>query len=340
VRITRKKDLLVVDKKKINSWRSLFTMAELDEQTVQVLSSTDKFFVQQQIRWGEAITQGCFEQKNRYHVFNKDTNEMIFVIKEESADLNRCCCAPVHSLFAEFYLADGNGESGGSPVMTLEREGCDCGSPCPKPCLCCFACNESCSDGAQLYAGDLSSGPAAGETNGQRSKNALLGQTIQPLNGGKFKPVLQIMERDAYKGDEPVTFAATRGPCVFGGCSELCCSSEFGVSRANPGMSVDDIHKLDFDYMSITKVKPGGFTQAMREAFTDSDLYEIEFKTPDVTPQQKANVLGSMVLLDYMFFERDNDMIGYDDGIKINCFNCFCYGCICSCTLHFKNNDS
>ena len=53
----------------------------LDQKTIDLLNSTDSFFVQQQIRWGEALTGGCIEQENRYHIYNKDTNEKIIVSK-------------------------------------------------------------------------------------------------------------------------------------------------------------------------------------------------------------------------------------------------------------------
>ena len=53
----------------------------LDQKTIDILNSTDSFFIQQQIRWGEALTGGMFEQKNRYHIYNKDTNEKLFVSK-------------------------------------------------------------------------------------------------------------------------------------------------------------------------------------------------------------------------------------------------------------------
>lgn len=170
----------------------------------------------------------------------------------------------------------------------------DCGSPCPKPCLCCFACKPECADGAVLYAGDLGQNP--GELKGQRDQSNMLGATIQPITGGKFKPVVQVMERgdDTSGKPTPQMFAAARGPCFFGGCAEFCCDAEFGISKAKDGMGIDEIHQLAFDYASIKKTRPKNFTQAMREAFTDSDLYDVVFKE-QVSAQQKANVLAAMV---------------------------------------------
>lgn len=318
---------------------------KLDATTVSILQNVDKFYIQQQIRWGEVITQGCFEQPNIYIVMDGVTNQKLMVVKEESDFLSRCCCAPTHSLFAKFYLLDQTGtQEVGEPVITMEREGCDCcfTGPCPKPCLCWFACREDCADKTSLYAGNMPAEAMPGETKGQRERTNLLGECVQPLGGGRFKPVMQVMDRDS---DSPSAdtymFAATRGPCLFGGCSEFCVDSRFGISVATPGATVDELHELPFgDFANITKIRPKSFTQAMREAFTDVDVWEVHFHSQDITPQQKANILSTMIHLDYMFFERDNDMCYYDgDAWHIVFFNCFVYGCVCPCQLVLRNNS-
>jgi len=309
---------------------------EIDARTEELLGNSNSFYVQQQIQWLDAVSQGCISQKNKYHVFDKDTNVLIMIIKEESGDCNRCCCNPCHSLFAKFYLVDEAGKATGTPVLTLERDGCDCGQPSPKPCLCCFACTENCSDRGIIYAGDFGEAAVPGMS-AVRDKSTMIGETRQPLKGGGFHPVLQIMERDE-SDPEPsnIQFAAARGPRCFGGMSELCCNVEFGASKAKPDMGVDEIHKLEFDYASITKVKPASFTQALREAFTDVDIYVVAFEEEDVTPQQKANFLGTMIMMEYMFFERSNDICRYDGRyFHLTFFNCFCYGCVCPCKLVF-----
>jgi hypothetical protein len=312
--------------------------ALIDEATASVLAGIDEFYIQQRIRWGEAITQGCIEQKNIYDVFDKTSNTKVMEIQEESNDLSRCCCAPNHSFFAQFFLVDEVGNRVGTPVMTMEREGCDCcGGPCPKPFIGCWACKPQCADKATLYSGDLASGGAiAGEFKGNRERTQLIGETVQPLGGGGFKPILQIMDRDDTSTENTKMFAATRGPTFFGGCSELCCDTKFGISQAKDGMEVPEIKQLSLgDYATITKRKPKSFTGALREAFTDSDLYEVDFKVSEVSPQQKANVLASMVQIDYMFFSRDNDMCAYrDDTVVITLCNCFCYGCVCPCNIY------
>lgn len=206
--------------------------------------------------------------------------------------------------------------------------------------LCCFACTPDCSEKASFYAGDIV-GSKPGETKGQREMTYLLGESVQPIRGGGFKPVVQVMDRDGATNTVS-TFAAARGPCIFGGCSEFCCDSEFGISVANNDSTMEQIHQLPFgDFASIKKIKPSSFTGALREAFTDSDVWEVAFKTKNITPQQKANILGTMIHMDYMFFERDNDMV-YCEGkaLHIVFFNCFVYGCLCPCELVLQSNNN
>lgn len=307
----------------------------LDQKTIDLLNSTDSFFVQQQIRWGEAVTLGCIEQQNRYHIYDKNTNTKIIVVKEDSADCTRCCCSPNHSLFAEFYHVEGD-EPVDQPFMTMERDGCGLGDDCAKPCIGCFACNKSCTQEAKLYAGPVSGTPGAIR---EERKN-LLGGSVQPITGGGFKPVMQVMDR-AQEDSESKTFAAVRGPTCFGGCSEICCDTKFAMSAAKDGVTVREIHQLQFgDFATIKKLKPSGFGQAMREVFTDSDLFEVTFLTKAITAQQKANVLSTMIHLDYMFFELDSDMCGYESNyFYITLTNIFCYGCVCPCKLMMQHTN-
>ena len=53
----------------------------LDAQTLETLGGLNSFYIQQRVRWGEALTQGCWEQKNYYDVFDKTTNRRIMVRK-------------------------------------------------------------------------------------------------------------------------------------------------------------------------------------------------------------------------------------------------------------------
>lgn len=331
----------------------------LNQETVDILDRMDSFFIQQRIRMLEAATCGCFEQPNVYDVFDHETNQRVMIIKEESDGCSRCCCSPDHSVFVKFYHVESNApelqpgqtvdwsyEPKNEPFMTFEREGCDCcfKKICPKPCLCCFACGEGCQQVGTLHAGDLTGRP--GELKGKRERVTLLGESIQPRGGGGFKPIMQMMERadpsDGVNGKTEM-FAATRGPCLTGGCSKLCCNSEFGQSVTSPEDfgNVKKLHTMNFgDFATITKLKPKTLAQGAREMFTDADLFDVRFKNTSVTPQQKANMLAQMVHLDYMFFERDGDMCYTDAGgnFHIVFFNCFIYGCVCPCQIVLSNN--
>ena len=93
-----------------------------------------------------------------------------------------------------------------------------------------------------------------------------------------------------------------QGPCFFGGCSELCCPSKFSVSKIPPGITVDQVTKVKpvGDHAILIKEKPKSFGAAMREMLTDSDVYSLQFKDPNLTLEQKAGTLGTLFLLDYM----------------------------------------
>ena len=46
-----------------------------------------------------------------------------------------------------------------------------------------------------------------------------------------------------------------------------------------------------------------------REAFTDADTFTLTFaEGADLTPQQKATTMSSVVILDYMLFEQVSDL--------------------------------
>lgn len=227
------------------------------------------------------------------------------MVYDESQVLNRCCCAPEHSLYAKFYLKDESVEDpreNTTPVMTLEREGCDCcfTGPCPKPFLCCFACQPSCSDKASFYAGNIDfEASKPGAMHGMRETNSLIGESLQPLSGGGFKPVMQIMDRGDINSTKTTMFAATRGPCFFGGCSECCCDTNFGISVAAPESDLKTIHQLRFgDFATINKIKPKTLWQAARELFTDSDV---------INRQESASSLAFSISI-----------------LKISNIDCFC----------------
>ena len=130
-------------------------------------------------------------------------------------------------------------------------------------------------------------------------------------------------------------WASVVGPTLFGGCSENCCNVPFGVKRVNKDGSVSvDVGNI----ATITKLKPKSLTGAIREMLTDSDMFQFEIHDPSVTPQQRASLLGVLLLADYMFFERNLDQCGYNDGFFINLCNCYFCGALFPCQLKLPKN--
>ena len=131
------------------------------------------------------------------------------------------------------------------------------------------------------------------------------------------------------------------GPCIFGGCTELCMESEWKVSKLEA--EAFDTKLMVGDFAIITKKKPRDCETLMVEALTDSDSYSIEFNPGvQLAPQQKALMLASLMQIDYMFFEQDNGICKREGGkTKCTLFQCYCLGCTipCNCTAGGKNNE-
>merc|ERR1711865_461605 len=102
-------------------------------------------------------------------------------------------------------------------------------------------------------------------------------------------PTINIMDRAAGQG-EFSALAKVEGPCYFGGCSELCCDSQWNVSRMTPETWDQKINLGDMAI--ITKKKPDSMSSALREMATDSDTFTMEFKPEaQLAPQQKATMI-------------------------------------------------
>jgi len=289
----------------------------LDAATANTLSSANKLFVQQSFSLAEAATGGMCEVSNKYVVVNQDSGEKMFEVREKSTRCNRCCCAPFHNFVLQFRPTGADKES--APVMTVERIGC-----CSK-WLCCFACGSMCNDGANFRTGD-----ADIEKIGELPRDSIFGSSAQPTCGGGFTPTVHVMDGN---GIDVAPYAKVEGPCMFGGCSELCCDFSFPVSKFGS-------EKKTGDLAMITKQKPKSLKDAAKEAFGDSDMFIMEFKDPSLTPTQKASLLGTLFLLDFMFFELDNGMLSCENG-GVVCTLCLCYcgGCLVPCNLKCGGND-
>lgn len=248
-------------------------------------------------------------------------------VQEQSECLPRICCKPNHSVVLQFNALDPSGAEL-FPVITMEREGC-----CSKVCLGQVVCCDVCAQEAFVHAGNVPVTPEAHA--GKLPKDKVIGRAKVPVPfAGGLTPTIQIMDRTP---DSDVHWASATGPTCFGGLSELCCTVPFAVKRVDK-----DTGKVSVDIgavATISKIKPKSLGAAARELLTDSDIYELEIHDKTITPQQRATLIGTALMMDYMFFERDLDCIGCDQNgnIVLNMFNMFCCGVLIPCTVKLGN---
>jgi hypothetical protein len=312
----------------------------LDPETAGILATVNSFRVNQRVKFWETMSRGCCEQSNTYDVFDETTGTHLFIAQEVSDDCMRCGCAPTHSLRVEFkrvnqttrQWASSNEIKQMPTVMSLERQGCF-----DKPCLQCCIINDSCKDGMNMNAG----APITAQPGDVAIHDQTFAYATQPKCGGYCTPSLNLFNRMATGPKETafVPLAKVEGPMIFGGCSELCFDSTFDVSSLKPEELDTKLKKGDL--ARITKVRPKGPCACGKEMFTDSDTFTVTYaEGVGLTPQQKAAMMGSMILTDYMFFEQDQGMCTVEGSkVKITLFECYCCGALCPATLVVDNSN-
>jgi len=155
-----------------------------------------------------------------------------------------------------------------------------------------------------------------------------IGAAKQPACGGCCTPSLTVYT-DAPGGQMHSTMQATGTcPCFFGGMSEMCCDQHFEV-RDPEGTDIG----------RVIKRHPRDMESAAVEFFTDADCYTLDFPE-SMTPAEKARLIGSLLLVDYMFFERDHDAFSCEDNqCMLNLCNMYCCGCICPCKIDISGRE-
>lgn len=153
-----------------------------------------------------------------------------------------------------------------------------------------------------------------------------------PIGGGGCTPTVEVFltgssgaktETEGLKPDFVV-----EGQTCFGGCYDFCCDTTFNVSsEAGKGG----------DLAKIIKQKPTDCETCCRACCSTADIYNLHMEAP-MTPDRKAMLIGEMVHLDYMFFERDNfpctvERQGDTNWVSCLLCLCYCYGCLCPCRL-------
>jgi len=240
----------------------------------------------------------------------------LLVIEEKADLLPRACCAPNHSLLVHFYATDSAGNKQ-QPIMTMERPGC----PCDKPCVGVAACGECC-----LHEMTLHEGYVEGDV-GQIPKQAVMGSAKVPEYGGFLTPSLEIFDKQG--GHLAMVEKSGQCTCLFGGLTEMCCDQPFSVTNKGTGQSI----------ANIIKEKPSSMTGMLTELMSDADTFTLEITDPSMSPDQKASLLGSLVMLDYMFFERDSDGVKCEGGNpSVNFCNFYFMGCIIPCKCEGGEN--
>jgi len=278
---------------------------------LEKLVTVQDLFVKQNIQALEALSGGCCEFNNKYKVLNESGN-LVYNAVEESEFCCRCCCAPHHTLSVAF--TDENGKT----VTVLDR---------PFKCTgCCPALLPCCRSRATVAMGD------------DMKVRSLL---YQPSGGGGFRPSFDIftgenisidMENDAIENSLTKT-AVVEGPkCCFGGFFE----SDFVVR--SPGENPSE----SLVYGNITKVGTASLKDAARELLTDADNFKMNFSN-ETDPVLRASMMAQLVLLDFMFFENEGLFdCGFEEGglyCKLHCCDCYCYGCLCPCSLKCNTKD-
>ena len=319
----------------------------IDAQTAGILQAVDAFTVKQRVSLMEGITQGCIEVSNVYDVYDTKQGNVVFTAVETSEDCDRCCCAPNHKFRVLFKPATTKLQRDQvlslPTVLTMDRPGetcsCNCDEKLGLGCCICPGC-PACADGFVLYAGDVQEKQRNADASHKLITPQTIGYAEQPIPwGGGFTPTVNVMDRaDATDKFRPL--AKVEGAsCCFGGCSELCCESAWPVSKMEPQQLNQKV--LTGDLAQITKKKPDSMSAALREALTDSDTYTIEFAPGQLAPQQKATMISSLILVDYMFFEKDNGMCHMEGSkLKFTLFECYCAGCVCPCTFTIDTSNS
>lgn len=288
---------------------------------LNALATNNHLYIEQKIRWIEAITDGCCEQNNKYVVYNEEGGQVLFGVMEDSDCCNRCFCAPDHTFDLHMIGAE-NGqinwkEASWTGPTLLHREGC-----CSK-CLSCFSCNESCQ-----HVGDVF--PDAQESIQRFRMEEKL------CNGCTPEIVIYAVGGANDGSDWPM--AVLSGPCMFGGCMELCSDFYYDVSTCDDSADLSTKEENMGNIATIRKIKPDGCCALCLECCTDIDRFSVNFQEGfayNNDPNFKTCVLSSLFYLDFMFFEMDNGICGTNSSgdLVITFFNCYCSGCICPCCI-------
>lgn len=113
-----------------------------------------------------------------------------------------------------------------------------------------------------------------------------------PQFGGGFTPTVNIMNRELNQ-----QVGKIQGPTLaYGGCLEFCFDQVFQLQINRGGVMQKD--------GGVLKLKPKDLATQAREAVSDADKFRLTFPQ-NSSDDERATLLGTMVLLDFLFFGKD-----------------------------------
>lgn len=199
-------------------------------------------------------------------------------------------------------------------VMTANRRFRLC------PCCTCFPC---CLQELKVFSG---------VNEDFESTENLLGSIKQPLFGGCFRPKLEYFDAN------DKNLYHIEGPFCQ---NDYCCDAPFEIKIERQ----EGLETLG----EVRKLRPKGFTDTMREAFTDADNFQLAMPK-DFDATRRAVQVGSAFLIDFMFFEDDADYCACPPFLMYCCGNacglscCSNGGCcttyICGCPITLGGEGS
>ena len=180
-----------------------------------------------------------------------------------------------------------------------------------------FVCTECCQSETYLHAGDV--GAPDGSDVNKIDRSTAFGHSVVPIGGGGCTPTVNLMSRDAAGNETPL--GVVEGPTCFGGCMDLCVNTNFFVSKRKARLEI----LLSSRRRHAILVS---WASALHSAL--SSYVQLGFHHPNLTPQQKAQVIGDAIHLDYLFFDQEQPLCRYNDAndtIEILLCLCYCFGC-------------
>eukprot|EP00549_Striatella_unipunctata_P001517 CAMPEP_0118686006 /NCGR_PEP_ID=MMETSP0800-20121206/7571_1 /TAXON_ID=210618 ORGANISM="Striatella unipunctata, Strain CCMP2910" /NCGR_SAMPLE_ID=MMETSP0800 /ASSEMBLY_ACC=CAM_ASM_000638 /LENGTH=305 /DNA_ID=CAMNT_0006582999 /DNA_START=73 /DNA_END=990 /DNA_ORIENTATION=+ len=292
---------------------------------IESLRETEKLIIKQKVELMEAFAQAAAnaidmdglgalgETANKYDVFTDDGGQKFKVIESSEfcgfdgcIPTGRCCCRPNHKLQLHVYAPE---YETSQAIMFFDRP-CKCGG-------CCSVC-DICRQEMTVYTGASTGGEGGADPSKQ------MAYIKEPVLGGFFSPQLEVMERQ--DGGNQIATITANGVCCIGG---ICCDHTFMVLDAGG----NEIGK-------IVKERPENLTQIATELGTDADNFTM-YVPKHVDPQQKAAMLASLHLIDYMFFENEGDFnLDLINGVcQFKCCDLYCCGCVCPCHCSLGGGD-